>query len=94
MCSKKQILEDKDYHFWHFILLAKDITGWQQIKELSSRAWGRAYMERGMERVPTTYQDVEEIIKGNQGHVIASSACIGGEVGKMILYKNKERLNN
>ena len=51
-------------------------------------------MERGMERVPTTYQDVEEIIKGNQGHVIASSACIGGEVGKMILYKNKERLNN
>ena len=92
LIDEKEVKNTRDY--FHFILLAKDITGWQQIKELSSRAWGRAYMERGMERVPTTYQDVEEIIKGNQGHVIASSACIGGEVGKMILYKNKERLNN
>lgn len=92
LIDEKEVKNTRDY--FHFILLAKDITGWQQIKELSSRAWGRAYMERGMERVPTTYQDVEEIIKNNQGHIIASSACIGGEVGKMILYKNKERLNN
>ena len=92
LIDESEIKNTKNY--FHFILLAKDIEGWQQLKALSSRAWSRAYMERGMERVPTTYKDVEEIIKPNPGHIIASSACIGGEVGQMILEKNNERLNH
>lgn len=38
-----------------------------------------------MRRVPTYYSDLEEIIGANPGHVIASTACIGGYFGKTIL---------
>ncbi len=64
--------------YYHFILLAKDEIGWQQLKTLSSRAWERGYTERGIMRVPTTYQDIEEIIGNNPGHIFASTACLGG----------------
>ena len=62
--------EDK---FWHFILLAKDKIGNDQIRELSSRAWDRSFYQF-MERVPTYYTDIEEIIGTNPGHVIAQTA--------------------
>lgn len=64
--------------YFHFILLAKDAEGHKQIRELSTRAWMRAYTARGMMRVPTYYSDLEEIIGDNKGHIIASSACLGG----------------
>ena len=66
------------FKYYHFILLAKDAIGWQQLKELSSRAWERGYMERGMMRVPTTYSDIEEVVGANPGHLIGSTACLGG----------------
>jgi len=31
-----------------------------------------------MTRVPTYYSDIEEVVQKNPGHLIASSACIGG----------------
>ena len=61
--------KDKD-RYWHFILLAKDLEGMKQIFEISTRAWKRSYMARGMRRVPTYYQDLEDIIGANPGHVI------------------------
>ena len=64
-------------HFWHVILLAKDKEGFNQIKHLSSRAWGRAWT-RGILRTPTYPSDLFDIIKG--GHVICSTACLGGYV--------------
>lgn len=64
--------------YYHFILLAKDAIGHQQIRELSTRAWLRSYMARGMRRVPTYYSDLFEIIGANPGHVIGSTACMGG----------------
>ena len=64
--------------YFHFILLAKDLEGHKQIRELSTRAWMRAYTARGMMRVPTYYSDLEEVIGENRGHIIASSACLGG----------------
>ena len=33
--------------YYHFILLAKDLIGFRQICEISSRAWLRSYMARG-----------------------------------------------
>ena len=39
--------------YFHFILLAKDIEGYHQICELSTRAWMRSYVSRRMRRVPT-----------------------------------------
>lgn len=71
--------------YWHFILLAKDAIGHQQIREISTRAWKRSYKARGMRRVPTYYQDLEEIIGANPGHVIGSSSCLGGYLPFLIL---------
>ena len=83
------LVDDSALHntrdYYHFILLAKDVTGWDQLRALSSRAWERGYTERGVMRVPTTKQDIEEIVGGNPGHLLASSACLGGELPKAIL---------
>ena len=78
--------EDK---YYHFILLAKDLIGFKQICEISTRAWQRSYMARGMRRVPTYYQDLIDIIRKNPGHVIGSTACLGGALGTQLM-KYKE----
>lgn len=64
----------------HFILLAKDEIGHAQLRELSTRAWSHSFT-MFLTRVPTYYSDIEEIIGKNPGHIIASSACIGGWLG-------------
>ena len=69
--------KDVDRYF-HFILLAKDLEGHKQIREISSRAWNRSYVTRRMRRVPTYYQDLIDIIGANPGHVIGCTACLGG----------------
>ena len=71
--------------YYHFILLAKDAIGARQIREISTRAWMRSYMARGMRRVPTYYHDLFEIIGKNPGHVIGSTACLGGALPTQIL---------
>lgn len=71
--------------YWHFILLAKDAKGHEQIRELSSRAWLRSYSHNAMTRVPTYYSDLEEIIGKEPGHVIGSTACLGGFLPSKIL---------
>lgn len=76
--------------FFHFILLAKDAIGHRQLRELSSRAWGRCYSYKNIERVPTFYKDLEEVVKPNPGHLIASSACLGGEFDKLVLADNMQ----
>lgn len=80
--------KDKDRYF-HFILLCKDLEGYHQICELSTRAWNRSYMSRELRRRPTYYQDLKEIVKQNQGHLIASSACLGSQLDRFLLrYKD------
>ena len=81
----------KDYY--HFILLAKDAIGWKQLNLLSDRSWKRSYMDRGQRRVPTTYQDLEEIVKTNPGHLLCSSACLGSQLDKLILAHDVEGAN-
>lgn len=73
-------LDNKNFNrevdkYYHFCLYAKDLIGAYQIMEISTRAWKRSYMSRGMRRVPTYYQDLFDIIGSNPGHVIASTAC-------------------
>ncbi len=80
--------------YYHFILLAKDKTGWDQLRELSSFAWENSYVERGQVRVPTTYQKLEEVVGKNPGHIFASSACIGGYLPHAILEHNVPEANN
>ena len=79
----------KQDKYYHFVLLAKDAIGHQQIREISTRAWTRSYMARGMRRVPTYYQDLFDIIGNNPGHVIGSTACLGGALPTQLLnYKD------
>ena len=77
--------------YWHFILIAKDAEGHRQLRELSSLAWLNSYWDRGMERVPTLKSDLERIVKSNPGHLIATSACIGGELSGTILVMENAR---
>ena len=79
--------------YYHFILLAKDREGAKQIQEISTKAWMRSYIARGMRRVPTYYQDLVEIIKNNKGHVIGSTACLGGALATQLI-KYRETQND
>ena len=44
-----------------------------------------SYMGKGMRRVPTYYQDLQEIISNNKGHVIGSTACLGSAIDTQLL---------
>lgn len=72
--------------YYHFLLIAKDSKGHQQIRELSTRAWMRSYVTQGkMRRVPTYYQDLLDIIGAEPGHVVGSTACLGGFLDTKLL---------
>ena len=71
---------DNGQKYYHFILIAKNKIGHRALRELSSRAWMNSYWDRGMERVPTLYSDLEEIIKKYPNSLIATTACLGGEL--------------
>ena len=71
--------------YYHFCLYAKNAIGHKQIREISTRAWHRSYMARGMRRVPTYYQDLIDIIQANPGHVIGTTACLGGALPTQLL---------
>lgn len=74
--NKDNFIKGRD-KFYHFILLAKDEIGNQQIRELSTRAWMRSFKQGKMIRVPTYYSDLQDIVGENPGHIIFSSACVG-----------------
>lgn len=78
--------EKSNDKYYHFLLLAKNSKGYQQIRELSTRAWGRSWMNGKMRRVPTYYQDLIDIIGAEPGNVIGSTACF--TAGHKVLTKN------
>ncbi len=80
--------------YYHFILIAKDEIGYKQLKRLSTIAWMNSYNTGRMERVPTLKSDLKEIISENPGHIIATSACIGGELSTNALLMSKAELVN
>ena len=76
---------DKGQKYYHFILLAKDRLGYKGLCELSSTAWYNLYVDRRLERVPTLKSELQEIMKKYKGHIIATTACIGGELSTNLL---------
>ena len=71
--------------YYHFILVAKDAVGHKMLRELSSNAWINSYYDYG-ERVPTLKSELKEKIeKYGKGHLIASTACLGGELSTKAL---------
>ena len=76
---------DKSQKYFHFILIAKDAVGHRVLRELSSTAWYNSYHDRGMERVPTLKSELRELMSKYKGHVIGSTACLGGELSQLVL---------
>lgn len=77
--------------FYHFILLAKDAIGAEQIRRISSSAWENSFYTGKMERVPTVKSTLAKIIGNEKGHIIASTACAGGELAHWIFKNNPNR---
>lgn len=81
--------------YYHFILIAKDAIGHRALRELSSTAWYNSYTDRKMERAPTLKSELKEIIGKYPGHVIATTACLGGELSTEIMQmENAERVGD
>ena len=80
--------------YYHFILIAKNKIGFRALRELSSRAWMNSYWDRGLERVPTTYDELEEIVYKYPNTLIATTACLGGEVSSQLLNLIKAEKHN
>lgn len=76
---------DSGQKYYHFILIAKDSIGHRALRELSSKAWYNSYHDRGMERVPTLKSELRETLEKYKGHVIGSTACLGGEISQLVL---------
>ncbi len=69
--------------YYHFILGAKNIMGYQALKELSSFSWLNSYWDGPIERVPTLYSELAAIVKKYPNSLIATTACLGGEVSTL-----------
>lgn len=78
--------------FPHYLLLAKSKEGHEALRILSSKAWENSFYTGTMERVPTTKEDLEAIVKQFPNTLIASSACLGSESSIYILEADKARL--
>lgn len=79
---------------YHFLLIAKDAIGHRQLRELSTRAWMENSYKRTFWITPTFYDDLKEVILSNPGHLIGSSACLGGYLAKMILENHSTGSND
>lgn len=85
---------DKKIKYYHFILIAKDALGHKALRELSSIAWYNSYHD-SMERVPVTKTELTQIVEKYKGHLIATTACMGGELSTLIVhYNNAQRVND
>lgn len=87
----------KGMYFPHFVLLALDEIGNEQLRVLSTIAWENSYTN-GVLRTPTKMSDVEAVIGTNKGHVVASSACLGSQLSQWIMdimdnQENQERVD-
>lgn len=77
------------HQYYHFILAAKNAVGYEALKEISSTAWNNSYMQRGMYRTPISKKQIAEIMSRYKGNIIASTACLGGELPRAILKLQK-----
>lgn len=70
--------------YWHFILIAKNTEGHRALRELSSIAWYNGFSSKGLMRVPTQKDELAKIVKKYPNTLIATSACLGGELPHLV----------
>lgn len=99
LVDRNEVVEKRETQeripFHHFILIAKNENGYKGLKKLSSRAWSNSFFYKGMERVPTYKDDLMAIMEEYRGDIIATSACVGGEVPQTLIeyYRNPNQEN-
>lgn len=77
--------------FHHFLVLAKNKKGYEFLKRLTTREWENSFFYRGMQRTPTYFDDLGELIKGYEDDVIFSSSCLGSPLSQLILQYHKDK---
>lgn len=82
---KTGVENNEKVRFPHFILLAKNNNGYLGLKELSTREWDNSFFYKSMERVPTYYDELEEFMEKYKGDIIATTACVGGELPQRLI---------
>lgn len=86
--SEEQFIQKRDANgdtpYYHLILIALDLTGWRQLCKLSTFAWENSFNKRGSLRRITTKEYIKEVIGEDQGHLVCCSACMGGEIAKLL----------
>lgn len=80
--------------YWHYILIAKNTEGHRALRELSSIAWYNGFSSRGLMRVPTQKCELENIVKKYPNTLIATTACLGGELPHFVAELIKAENNN
>lgn len=81
-------------YYPHFLLIALDSIGNQQLRKLSTIAWENSYVSKRLVRTTTLMSDIEKIIGENKGHVIGSTACLGSFLNRSILNKELYKQQN
>ena len=88
---KEKQENNESIQFFHFLLLAKNQRGYEFLRKQTTKAWENSFWYRGMQRVPTYYDELKEMIKGYENDVIVSSACIGSNLNQLILQYNENK---
>lgn len=95
LVSKKEMKsaeENKEkFKFNHCLFLAKNMHGHEFLRKQSTLAWSHRHSYRGQERVPSFYNEIEELMKGYKGDVVFSTACISGYFAQNALKYHKTR---
>jgi DNA polymerase-3 subunit alpha len=90
LCNPDVCAENIGYNTYpHFILIALNNYGHKGIRELSTKAWTKNSFMHVMYRVPTYYDDLEEMLAKYKGNIIGSTACLGGALPRrLLLYRD------
>lgn len=87
--------------FFHFILVARNKEGYRILQKLNEKAWkdsfisGKGYKRAWKQRrLPTYTDDFAKLMKGHQGDIIGSTACLGSETSHDILSGNKKDMKH
>lgn len=92
LCPESITADNKGSNFYpHFILIALDAEGHKAIRELSTKAWVNNSFMSVMYRVPTYYSDLQELLEKYKGHLIGSSACLGGSIPRQLIKYRDEQ---
>ena len=84
---------DAKVPYYHFVLTALDAEGYRQLCQLSTNAWMRGY-KRSIWRRVTLVEDLIKYVQSNQGHIIASSACLGSKIDHLLMDEKYDEAKN